>query len=229
MKILLIEDDQLIQDVIKRGLEKHHRFTVHTATDGLAGYQIALEAEYAVILLDIMLPGMDGWRICDALRTQRIHTPILMLTARDAVSDRVHGLELGADDYLPKPFEFKELLARIEALLRREKPYKARVMQIGDLSINSVTHQVTRGGEEIKLTAREYSLLETLARNEGHPVSQETIQYRVWNDDNSTSNTVEVYIGLLRKKIDANQEIKLIQTVRGEGYMLKAPFGEEAR
>lgn len=227
MKILLVEDDQLIRNVVKRGLEKEHQFTVEVAEDGVTGLQMALEAEYAMILLDIMLPGMDGWRICEELRAKRIQTPILMLTARDAVQDRVYGLELGADDYLPKPFDFSELQARIRALLRREKPYKARVMHIADLTIDTTTHRVTRSNDEIHLTPREYSLLEALARNVGHVLSRDTIQYRVWNDDNSTSNTAEVYIGLLRKKIDANYTLKLIQTIHGEGYMLVAPLQEE--
>ncbi|MHB9129543.1 MAG: response regulator transcription factor [Armatimonadota bacterium] len=225
MKILLIEDDQLIRDVVKRGLEKEQLYTVETAEDGLTGLQMALESDYAVILLDIMLPDLDGFRICEELRAKRIQTPILMLTARDAVNDRVHGLDLGADDYLPKPFDFNELLARIRALLRREKPYKAHVMQIAHLTIDTDTRRVTCGDEDIILTPREYTLLEALARNEGHVLSRETIQYRVWNDDMSTSNTVEVYIGNLRKKIDANHDVKLIQTVYGGGYMLKAPTG----
>lgn len=223
MKILLIEDDALIRDVIRRGLEKGHQYTVEMAEDGVTGLRMAQEAEYAVILLDIMLPGMDGWRICEALRAKRNPTPILMLTARDAVVDRVRGLELGADDYLTKPFDFSELQARIRALLRREKPYKARIMRIADLTINSATRVVTRGEEEIHLSLREYALLEALARNEGRALSRDAVQYRVWNDDSSTSNTVEVFIGLLRKKIDANHEVKLIHTVHGEGYMLKAP------
>jgi DNA-binding response OmpR family regulator len=227
MKILLIEDDALIQEVVKRGLEKHQQYTVDVAADGTTGLRMALEAEYAVILLDVMLPGLDGWCVCEELRARRLRTPILMLTARDAVADRVYGLELGADDYLPKPFDFSELLARIRALLRREKPYKAQVMQIADLTIDTVTHRVTRGEDEIHLSPREYALLEALARHVGHVLSRETIQYRVWNDDNSTSNTAEVYIGLLRKKIDAPYPVKLIQTVYGEGYMLIAP-GREA-
>ena len=226
MKILLIEDDVLIRDVIKRGLEKGHQYIVDMAADGVSGLRMALEAEYAVILLDIMLPGMDGWHVCETLRAKRISTPILMLTARDAVSDRVYGLELGADDYLSKPFDFSELQARIRALLRREKPYKASIMHIANLTINTATRLVMRGDAVIHLSLREYALLEALARQEGHVLSRDTIQYRVWNDENSTSNTAEVYIGLLRKKIDANHEVKLIQTIRGEGYMLAGPFNE---
>lgn len=227
MKILLVEDDQLIRDVVKRGLEKDHQFAVDVAEDGVTGLQMAQESEYAVILLDIMLPRMDGWRVCEEIRARRIGTPILMLTARDAVPDRVRGLESGADDYLPKPFDFTELLARIRALIRREKPYKARVLHVADLVINTASREVTRAGQTIQLSSREYTLLEALARHAGQVLNRETIQYRVWNDDNSTSNTAEVYIGLLRKKIDAQHAVKLIQTVHGEGYRLAAPAGEE--
>ncbi len=228
MKILLIEDDILISDVVKRGFEKkENNYTVDIAHDGKLGLQMALESEYAVILLDIMLPGMDGWCVCEELRNQRIKTPILMLTARDGISDRVYGLDIGADDYLSKPFDFAELLARVRALIRREKPYKAKVMRIGDLIIDTSSHQVIVGNQEIHLSSREYTLLEALARNVGHILSREMIQYRVWNDEYSTSNTAEVYIGLLRKKIDVNREVKLIHTIHGEGYMLVAPDNKD--
>jgi len=221
MKILLIEDDVLISDVVKRGLEEDRLYSVETAEDGPTGLRMALEGDYAVIILDIMLPGLDGWHICESLRAQRVHTPILMLTAHDAVQDRVRGLEIGADDYLPKPFVFDELLARIRALLRRDKLYKARLLRIDHLEINTVTHRVTLDGEELALTPREYALLEALAMNEGRVMSRDAIQYRVWNNDECTSNTVDVYIGMLRKKLDADRPVKLIHTVHGAGYMLK--------
>jgi two-component system copper resistance phosphate regulon response regulator CusR len=227
MKILLIEDDALIRDVIQCGLEEDHFYTLDTAEDGLTGLRMALEGTYAVIILDVMLPGMDGWKICETLRAQRIATSILMLTARDAVQDRVRGLTLGADDYLPKPFDFNELLARIRALLRRNTLYKAHILRIGHLEIDSVTRRVTYDGEEIMLTQREYALLETLAMNEGRVVSRDAIQYHVWNNDESTSNTVDVYIGMLRKKIDADRPVKLIHTMHGQGYMLKDPGPRE--
>jgi DNA-binding response OmpR family regulator len=227
MKILLIEDDTLIRDVIARGLAEDRLYAVETAADGSTGLRMALEADYAAIILDVMLPGLDGWRVCEELRARRIATPILMLTARDAVSDRVRGLELGADDYLTKPFDFTELLARVKALIRRDRPYRARVLHIGPLEIDTTAHSVVRDGAPILLTPREYALLEALAMHEGRVLSRDAIQYRVWNSEDSTSNTVDVYIGLLRKKIDADRPVKLIHTVHGMGYMLKAPELEE--
>jgi len=224
MRVLLIEDDAAISTVIKRGLEEEERFcTVQTATDGITGLRLARDEDFAVIILDVMLPGMDGWRICSELRNQRIRTPILMLTARDSVQDRVRGLDTGADDYLTKPFDFEELLARVRALYRRDKVNKGRVLRIAHLEIDTVSRHVTCEGEEVLLTPREYALLETLAQHEGHVVSRDTILYRVWNADDSTSNTVDVHIGVLRKKIDANHSVKLIHTVHGLGYMLKRP------
>jgi DNA-binding response OmpR family regulator len=223
MKILLIEDDALIRDVISRGLEEDRQYVVETAADGTTGLQMALDADYALIILDIMLPGLDGWHICQEVRARRIATPILMLTARDAVQDRIYGLDMGADDYLAKPFDFDELLARVRALIRRDKRYKARILRIAHLEIDTGAHIVTSDGEELTLTSREYALLEALAMNEGRVVGRDVIQYRIWNNDESTSNTVDVYIGLLRKKIDADRPVKLIHTVHGQGYMLKAP------
>jgi len=228
MRILLIEDEVSIRDVVKQGLEEDQYYTVDTAGDGVTGLRMACHEDYAVILLDIMLPGMDGWRVCEELRMRRVRTPILMLTARDAVRDRVRGLELGADDYLPKPFDFDELCARIRALQRRDKAYKARVIRMAHLEIDTGTRRVTSNGQEIALTPREYSLLETLAMSEGRVVKRETIQYQVWNNDESYSNIVDVHIGSLRKKIDADHPVKLIHTVHGLGYMLKCPETEAA-
>jgi two-component system copper resistance phosphate regulon response regulator CusR len=230
MRILLIEDEAPIAAVVKRGLEtaQGSRFTVDVAADGETGLRMGLSGEYALIILDLMLPGRDGWSVCEALRGRRITTPVLMLTARDAVQDRVRGLETGADDYLPKPFDFTELLARVRALLRRDKVHKGRVIRIGDLEIDTVAGRVQRGGQEVHLTRREYTLLEALAANEGRVLSREVILERVWMDEDSYSNTVDVHIGLLRKKIDAGQPVRLIQTVHGVGYTLRAPDEADA-
>lgn len=224
MRILLVEDDEMIAEVIRLGLEEA-RYDVDVAGDGLTGLEMAAQQEYAVILLDIMLPGANGWEVCQQLRARRDLTPILMLTARDALQDRVHGLDLGADDYLPKPFEFPELLARIRALRRRDKMHRTRVIEIDDLEIDTGSRRVTRGGKLIQLTEREYTLLEALASQEGRVVTRELIHERVWNDDNSFSNTVDAYIRLLRKKIDIGYDVKLIQTIHGVGYALRPSAG----
>jgi DNA-binding response OmpR family regulator len=222
LRILLVEDDASIAAVVKRGLEES-RFSVDVAADGEAGLQQALTGVYGLILLDLMLPKRDGWSVCEELRRRRLPTPILMLSARDQVRDRVRGLELGADDYLPKPFDFTELLARVRALLRRERLHKSSVIRIDDLEIDTSACTVTRAGQSIYLTRREYTLLEALASNEGRVLSRQAIQERVWMDDESYSNTVDVHIGLLRKKIDAGRPMKLIQTVHGLGYSLRRP------
>ncbi len=228
MKILLVEDETAIAAVIKKGLEKA-QYLVEIASDGPTGLRMALEGTHALILLDIMLPGMNGWSICQALRARKVTTPILMLTARDEVEDRVQGLDMGADDYLPKPFAFAELLARVHALLRRDRIHKARVIQIADLEMDTGLRRVTRAGQEIALTPREYDLLEALASREGQTLSREMIQERVWQDEDSFSNTVDVHIGTLRKKIDAGHAVKLIQTVHGRGYrLLRSDAPEEA-
>jgi two-component system copper resistance phosphate regulon response regulator CusR len=220
MRLLLVEDDEAIARMIAGGLEED-RHTVDVFHDGRAGYAQARTRTYSLILLDVMLPGMDGWQVCEALRAEGDNTPILMLTARDAVPDRVRGLELGADDYLPKPFHFAELRARVGALLRRDRVHKARIIRVDDLEIDTRLRRVTRAGREILLTPREFALLEALATHEGQVLTREVIQERVWMDEDSFSNTVDVRIGGLRKKIDADHPVKLIQTVHGLGYTLK--------
>lgn len=225
MKILLVEDDQVIADVIKAGLEEA-RFQVEATADGEEGLHLALSGEYSLVILDLMLPGRDGLSICAALRTRKKMIPILMLTARDAVQDRVRGLETGADDYLSKPFDFVELLARVRSLLRRDKVHRARVIRIADLEIDTTAGRVRRAGQEVRLTPREYLLLEALAANEGRVVTREMIQDRVWADEDTYSNTVDVHITFLRKKIDAGHEVKLIHTVHRVGYMLRDPEAE---
>lgn len=226
MRILLVEDEEPIAAVIKRGLSESH-YTVDTAKDGAEGLEMARDGNYGLIILDLMLPKMDGWAVCRALRSERNSTPILMLTARDAVEDRVAGLDLGADDYLPKPFDFGELIARVRSLLRRDKVHKSRVIQIGDLEIDTAAHRVVRGEQEITLTRREYALLEALALNEGRVLTREIIQDQVWMNEESYSNTVDVHIGSLRKKIDSGSDVKLIHTIHGLGYTLRNPAAEE--
>ena len=227
MKILLVEDEAGIANVVRRGLEQA-RYKVEVAIDGAWGLELALTENYSLILLDLMLPKMDGWQVCEELRAQRCRTPILMLTARGQVLDRVKGLEMGADDYLAKPFEFIELLARVRALLRRDKIHKTSVFRVADLEIDTALHRVTRGGREIALSPREYTLLEALAAHEGQVLTREAIQDRVWMDEETYSNTVDVYIGMLRKKVDADSDTKLIQTVRGAGYTLRRPEREDS-
>jgi DNA-binding response OmpR family regulator len=223
----MVEDEAPIAAVVRRGLERAG-YQVELAADGLAGWELAKDGGYALILLDLMLPGLDGLELCRRLRARRDRTPILMLTARDAVPERVKGLEAGADDYLPKPFAFEELLARVRALLRREGVNKSSVIQIRDLEIDTATRRVLRGSEELSLTPREYSLLEALAKNEGRALTREVILDRVWGDEGRTgSNTVDVYITMLRRKLDVDASVKLIHTVHGVGYVLRRPPEEE--
>ena len=220
-KVLIIEDDIGISRLIYDGLSAQG-FEPSVVADGAAGLQIALKDKFAVILLDVMLPSLDGFEICKELRKNRVNTPILMLTARDTIEDRVSGLDTGADDYLPKPFDFRELNARIQALLRREKVHKIRTIHIQDLVIDTQTHEVTRGGVPIDLSHREFELLEALASGQGRVFTREMIQQNIWHNEASYSNTVDAFIRLLRKKVDDGHETKLIQTVRGYGYVLKS-------
>ena len=226
MRILVVEDDVVIASLLRKGLEQA-QFEVQVAKDGTSGLQAARGGTFGMIILDVMLPGMDGWAICRSLRERRDTTPILMLTARDSVDDRVRGLEGGADEYLPKPFDFKEQLDRVRALLRRDKLHKPRIIRIADLEMDTSSRRVSRNGQEIQLTPREYTLLEALALNEGRVLTRERIQDRVWLDDESFSNTVNVHIANLRKKVDAAFPVKLIQTVHGLGYTLRAPEEEK--
>lgn len=224
MKILLVEDEAAIAEVVRQGLEEAG-YRVSVASDGNEGLAEAQTRSYHLLVLDIMLPGIDGLELCRRLRAESDPVPILMLTARDAVPDRVRGLETGADDYLPKPFEFPELLARIQALLRRDKLHRSRVIEVADLKIDTGAHRVERAGREIELSPREYELLEALASQAGRVLTREVIVERVWMAEDSFSNTVDVYIGSLRKKVDAGHDLKLIRTVHGVGYSLRSDGG----
>jgi DNA-binding response OmpR family regulator len=222
MRILVVEDERRIAAFIERGLEEEH-YAVDVAYDGEEALDWAAVVDYDLILLDILLPKKDGIQVCRELRDRGSKVPILMLTARDAVEDRVRGLDSGADDYLVKPFAFQELLARIRALLRRQSEVKTTQIQVGDLVLDTVTRRATRAGQVIELTAREYALLEFLMRHPRQVLSRTQIGEHVWDYDFfSTSNVVDVYIGYLRRKIDRDFDVKLIQTVRGAGYKIEA-------
>lgn len=220
MKILLVEDERPLALAVVRIL-KETGATVTWIDDGAKGYAAARAETYDLVVLDVLLPNKTGWDILRDLRKAKVNSPILMLTAMDETGDKVKGLDLGADDYLAKPFEIPELVARVNALLRRDKANKGATVQIDDLVIDRNERKVTRGGEPVTLTKREYDLLEALAVNENRVLSRETIQERVWSADECYSNTVDVFIGTLRKKIDAPFGRKLIHTVVGFGYVLK--------
>ena len=220
MKILIVEDEHLIATSIKKGLEQEH-YTVDIAFDGLEGYDLAASNEYDIILLDLMLPGLDGLSICQKLRAENIHTPILMLTAKSQLDDKVKGFNVGADDYLTKPFAFEELLARIRALSRRPQQTTSKILTVADLSIDTTNYQVKRGAREIRLSSKEYSLLECLVRHAGQILNKDQIIQYVWSyESDILPNTVEVYIRNLRQKIDQPFKKKLIQTIRGFGYKI---------
>lgn len=221
MRILLIEDDIAISRLLKEGLEDES-YAVDVAHDGSEGYRTASADEYDVIILDIMLPEMDGYEVCRALRKDGNKTPILMLTARDAERDIVEGLDTGADDYLAKPFSFDVLLARIRALLRRPNEKLEEILQVGDLKLDPSLKKVTRASQEITLTAKEYGVLEYLMRNKGKVLSKEQIISHVWDfDADVLPNNVELFIMFLRRKIDKPFKSKLIHTVSGFGYKLE--------
>ena len=218
-RVLVVEDDRSIARLVQLYLEQRD-FVVWCAYDGPQGLKAVAEFNPAVAILDIMLPGLDGVGILKALRRKGNAVPIIMLTARDTAQDKIHSLDLGADDYLAKPFDMGELLARLRALLRRVGGEE--ILRVADLEINTATREVRRGEREINLTAREFELLEFMARNPRRVLSRELLLSRVWDQEYGvTTNLVDVYIGYLRKKVDSPEEAKLIRTVRGAGYTLK--------
>ncbi|MGD0667746.1 MAG: response regulator transcription factor [Bryobacteraceae bacterium] len=225
MRILLVEDDARMAGVIGKGL-REQAYAVDVARDGEeALYQAAINA-YDVLVLDVLLPRKDGRAVCRELRAAGTRTPILMLTALGTVDDRVEGLDCGADDYLTKPFDFKELLARIRALLRRPLEVRPRVIRVADLTLDTGSHAARRGGKAISLTAKEYALLEFLALNENQVVGRDRIGQHVWDESfDPLSNIIDVYVKRLRGKLDAGFARRLIHTRRGEGYMLSASPG----
>lgn len=220
--ILVIEDRREVLDVLQRTLHDNG-FRVLTAADGDTGLQIALDARPDLIILDIGLPKRNGLAVARELRSRAFTAPVLMLTARDTVPDKVQGLEAGADDYLAKPFDYDELLARVRALLRRAAMRdEATLLRVGDLAINPISREVMRGERAIALTQKEYALLEYLVRHAGMPVTREQISEQVWKQGfDPTTNIVDVYINYLRKKVDQDAEKPLVQTVRGVGYMIR--------
>lgn len=223
MRILIIEDDHKIANAIKRGLEQES-FAVDLSFDGKDGLASALTTDYDLIILDRMLPEMDGITVCQMLRKDHKNTPVLMLTAKDKVTDRVEGLNAGADDYLIKPFAFEELLARLRALLRRPHNTIDTILKVGDLSLDMTTYEVKRGEKNINLSSKEFALLEYLMRNAGRILTKDNIISHIWDyDADVLPNTVEVYIGYLRNKIDRPFITKkpLIKTLRGFGYKIE--------
>lgn len=221
MRLLVVEDEKDMNRLIVKTLQQAG-YTVDSCLDGLEAMDYLDSADYDGLILDVMLPGKNGHEIITSLRQKKSALPVLFLSARDSVADRIEGLDLGADDYLVKPFDFDELLARIRAMTRKYTPVKSTVLSLGDLSLDTKTHAVTRAGKEIRLSAKEYSILEYMLRNQGVVLSRERLENSMWNFDYSGgSNVVDVYISYLRKKVDEGFDKKLIHTVRGAGWVLK--------
>ena len=220
MRILVIEDDKKVAAFLQKGL-REEQYAVDVCFDGLEAVYEAQTHPYDVIILDVMLPGKDGFAICRELREDKVLTPILMLTAKDSLEDKIGGLSEGADDYLTKPFSFEELLARVRALLRRNQEYKTGILKVADLELDPVRRLVTRSEEKVRLSGKEYALLEYMMRNRGRILSQSQIIEHVWDRNyDGASNVVNVYINHLRDKIDRDADKKLIKTLRGRGYTI---------
>jgi two-component system, OmpR family, copper resistance phosphate regulon response regulator CusR len=228
VRLLLVEDEPRVAGFVAKGL-REHAYAVDVAQDGEEALFSARSVKYDLIVLDVMLPVRDGYSVCREIRRLGQRTPILMLTARDSVDDRVNGLDCGADDYLVKPFDFKELLARLRALLRRAETLRPEALRVADLELNTASHTAARAGRAISLTAKEYALLEFLMLNVGRVVGREEIAQHVWDENfDPLSNTIDVHIKRLRTKVDAGGAVSLIHTRRGEGYVLGAA-GEPRR
>ncbi len=221
MRVLIVEDDPIIAQSIRHGLQQES-FAVDICYDGDEGYHTALSETYDIIILDVLLPGMDGMEIASALRTENVHSRIVMLSAKDQTGDKINGLNAGVDDYMVKPFSFGELLARIHALLRRPQEAKSTILEAGDLRLNPATHAVTRNGQPITLTSKEFAILEYLLRNKGTVLSKNSIVTHVWDfDADILPHTVEAFMAMLRKKVDKPfPGHTIIQTVRGFGYTI---------
>lgn len=221
MRILVVEDEKKVASFIKKGLEEDY-YSVDIALDGKEGSKLAFCDEYDLIILDIMLPFKDGITILKEIRQEKITTPVLMLTAKDGVADKVMGLDLGADDYLPKPFAFDELLARVRALLRRNSPEKNTYIKVSDLTLDTQSHKAFRNETEIFLTPKEYSILEYLIRNKNHVISRVKLSEHVYDYHfDSDTNVIDVYINKLRNKIDKGFDKQILYTIRGVGYTIK--------
>ncbi len=222
MRLLVVEDEHKLALVIRRSLEENG-YAVDVAYDGEEGLGLAEIVPYDLIVLDVLLPKLDGFAVCQQLRAHRNNVPIIMLTARDALDDRVQGLDSGADDYITKPFAFRELLARVRALLRRDSLSRHAILRVRDLEIDTIAHEVRRGGRPIALTSKEYAILEYFVRNPNRVLTRTQIAEHVWNYDFvAMSNVVDVYLGYLRRKLGDDCEPRLLQTVRGTGYCLRA-------
>jgi DNA-binding response OmpR family regulator len=222
MRILVVEDEPTAATVLAKGL-REHAYAVDIANDGDAALEQAAVNQYDLLIVDVLLPGVDGFEVCRRLREDGSSVPVLMLTALGRLDDRVEGLDAGADDYLPKPYHFKELLARVRALLRRGPALASAVLSVRDLAIDTRARRVERAGRLIQLTTKEYSLLEYLAKRQGEVVGRADIAEHVWDDSfDPMSNLIEVYIQRLRRKVDDGSEVKLIHTRRGAGYTLDA-------
>jgi DNA-binding response OmpR family regulator len=222
MRILVIEDEAKVASFIRRALEEES-YAVDVCADGTTGLEMGRSGSYDLILLDVMLPGLSGLDVLKGLRREKVRAPVLILTARSQTDEKVKGLDAGADDYLTKPFAIEELLARVRALLRRGAGEVTGVLQVDDLVVNPATREVTRGGQRIGLTAKEYALLEYMMRNAGRVLTRPMIAEHVWNLDFDTfTNVIDVYVNYLRNKIDRGHERKLLHTVRGSGHVLKS-------